>query len=392
MMQRRLFSLIGSLILLGIGLSIGITIQQLWRVPEALAAAVATPASAAFGKKAESAPRISGAAKAPTPVTQVVNAVSPSVVTVGAIKRRVVAQPWMHDYFLQPSIRYRQYKERIPYMGSGFLVDESGHVVTNFHVIEDSEALFVTFPDGREFPARLVDADRYIDVALLEIDPKGEKLPPPLAFAESSELQIGEEVVAFGNPFGNLMEDARPTITVGFISALSRTFRPDQQNARVYQDMIQTDAAINPGNSGGPLVDINGDVAGVNTFIFSPSGASAGIGFAIPANRVRAFVEEVKKYGRIRDLRMDFAFRTVRTNNGTAVQILGMEPDGPAEKAGITPGDILVKVDGRRVATSEDFRLLFASKQVGDRVLMDVVSEKNEKPRQISYEVLEAAK
>lgn len=325
-------------------------------------------------------------------VVEVVEAVSPSIVTVGAVKKTMVAQPWLHNFFMTPQYRISERMERLPYMGSGFIADDQGRVITNYHVIEDSESYFVTTSDGREFAATLVDADRYTDIAVLQIDaPNQSDFPPPLQLADSKTLRIGEQVAAFGNPFGNLIDDSEPTVTVGYISALNRTFAPDQQNKRVYQDMIQTDSAINPGNSGGPLVDLNGEVVGVNTFIFSPSGGSTGIGFAIPAHRVKNIVDEITEYGRLRPLLLDFAFRTVRTRSGQAVQILGMEPQGPAEVAGLQPGDLLISVDDQRVTSRDEFLVLFGSKQVGDLVELEVVRQGGS-PFKTKYEIQEAVK
>ncbi len=334
----------------------------------------ANPAASALDTEAaeEVLPQSSGEPKEPTTISRIYEDINGSILTVGAVKRQFVAQPWFRDFF-SPSIRILERQQRLPYLGSGFLVDERGHVVTNFHVIEDSTEIFVTFPDGREFEARLVDADRFIDIALLKIDVSGEdELPAPLRFANSDDLRIGEQVIALGNPFGNLIEDSRPTVTVGHISALQRTFRPDQRQQRVYQDMIQTDAAINPGNSGGPLVDINGEVVGVNTFIFSPTGASAGVGFAIPSNRIRNFVQEIIVHGRLRPLLLDFDFQTVRSAEGRAIRILEVAPGGPAEEAGLRAGDVILEADGRPVESRENFLLLMRGKQVGDTIRLTV--------------------
>jgi serine protease Do len=392
-MQKRLMNLTGALILLGFGVFIGTAIQRLWfPAPEIATAAMA----AAVSDSAAKGPSTGGLAAIPvsprqTPVTRTVRQVSPSVVTVGAEKRQVVAQPWMDNYYF-PMIRYKYFEQRarIPYMGSGFLVDrEKGFVLTNYHVIEDSESIFVTFPDGQEYAAEVVDADKYVDISLLRIkDADLSKLPPALDLAEADDLMIGEQVMAIGNPFGNMIKDSRPTVTVGYISALHRNFRPDLENERVYADMIQTDAAINPGNSGGPLVNVNGEVVGVNTFIFSPTGASAGIGFAIPAMRLRTFLEEIRTYGRLRPLLLDFDFRTVRTRQFTGVQIVEVTAGGPAEGSGLQPGDLLLEADGRPVASREDFYLLFASKQVGERVRLKI--SRGNQELDIEYRVQEA--
>lgn len=393
MMQKRLLTLIAATILLVSGGFIGLAIQRLWIPPASIASQVASPARAAVRQNAVHPSPNSGLEAQDTPVTRVFEAVSPSVVTVGAFKRTIVAQPWFDDFFLSPRVRYQNRWQRTPYLGSGFVASEDGHVVTNYHVIEDSESFFVTFADGREVDAKLVDADRYIDVALLQIDLEeleGE-LPAPLGLAPANELRIGQQVMALGNPFGNLIEDSQPTLTVGYVSALHRTFRPDRQNRRVYQDMIQTDTAINPGNSGGPLVDLHGKVIGVNTFIMSPSGANTGIGFAIPASRVQSFVDEVITYGRQRPLLLDFAFRTVRLRSGqTAVQVLGMESGGAAETAGLEPGDLLLKIDGREVANRDECYLLFASKQVGNQIKLEVLREGSEEAFPLQYTIQEA--
>jgi serine protease Do len=209
---------------------------------------------------------------------------------------------------------------------------------------------------------------------MLRIDAGDATLPEPLKLGDSDTLMIGEQVLALGNPFGNLLEDSRPTVTVGYVSALSRDFRPDAQNQRVYQGMIQTDAAINPGNSGGPLVDLTGRVVGVNTFIFSPSGGSTGVGFALPINRVRAFVDEVRTFGRLRPLLLDFEVRSVRgRNNLRAVQIVSIDNTGPAMQAGLQLGDVIIEADGRPITSREEFRVLFASKQIGDTVRFRVL-------------------
>ncbi|MCC6545684.1 trypsin-like peptidase domain-containing protein [Candidatus Sumerlaeota bacterium] len=388
MKSRGLAKLVGAGALILLGLTVGIFVS---RPEERLAELAAAPAQAAVSKQpASSDPLpVKRAPKPETTVTRIVKKVSDSVVTVGAVKRQYVEQPWVTEFFIGSRLRLE--KQRLPYMGSGFIIDKEGHVVTNFHVIDDSLSFFVTLPDGREFEASLVDADRYADIAVLQIKADdGTTLPEPLEFAESDELQIGEQVVAFGNPFGNLMEDSRPTVTAGYISALHRTIRPDSNIMRVYQDMIQTDASINPGNSGGPLVDVNGDVVGVNTFIFSPSGGSTGVSFAIPANRVRGVVDEIKKYGRLRPLLLDFAFRTLRTPRVSGVQVMDVRSGGPAEQAGINVGDVIVTAEGRTVTSREEFYLLFASRQVGDQVKLKLW--RNGKESDVVYTVMEAAK
>lgn len=332
-----------------------------------------SPAEGAISRAApEDAKEERGFRKERTRVIEVVEETSPSVVTVGAVKRQVVRQPWMDSFFFPSPPMLQERTRRLPYLGSGFLIDEEGHVVTNHHVIENSESIFVTFPDGREFDAQLVDADKYVDLALLKLDTGEDSLPPPLRFGDSDRLLIGEQVMAFGNPFGNLIEDSQPTVTVGHISALNRDFRPDGRTRRVYQGMIQTDSAINPGNSGGPLIDTAGRVVGVNSFIFSPSGGNTGISFALPANRVSSFVEEIRSFGRLRPLLLDFEVQTLRSRRMAGVMVVAMQAEGHAWDAGLRLGDVVVALDGKPVQSRDAFRVFFASRQVGDKVSMRV--------------------
>ena len=320
-----------------------------------------------------------------SPLAQVVAQVSPSVVTVGtvAVKRQFVRNPFYDDFFNRYIVR--DVRERVPYVGSGTLIDREGHIVTNHHVIESGESFFVTFSDGREVPATFIDADPYIDVALLKVDVPANELPEPMTFGDSSQLQIGETVIALGNPFGPMIADPRPTVTSGVVSAMHRTFRPDRQTNRVYQDMIQTDAAINPGNSGGPLVDSRGQMVGINTFIFTASGGSHGIGFAIPANRVRRMVEEVRQYGRIRPLWMDFDVITLRGQNFQGVLVQYVADAGPAERAGLQRGDLILSADGRRMHSASEFDLFFRGKQTDDVLLLRI--SRNGKELDLTYKV-----
>jgi len=308
-----------------------------------------------------------------TPVVEVARTVSPAVVSVGA-ERTVVAEldPFFRDFFA-PYFSYPQ-RQRIPYLGSGFLIDSEGHIVTNQHVIDGASRIFITLPDGRESEARLLDADRFADVALLQVEDTD---LPHVDFGDSDTLMIGETVVAIGNPFGNYIQDPHPTVTTGVISALQRAFKPDPRSQRVYVDMIQTDAAINPGNSGGPLVTLDDKVVGMNTFIVSPNGGgNVGLGFAIPINRIKTVVNEILKHGHLRPLKLDFnavdltprLARQLGVAASSGAVVLNVSPGGPGEKAGLKQGDTIVKVDGRPVTNVEDLFLYIAARQVGDTI------------------------
>ncbi len=297
-----------------------------------------------------------------------VERVSPAVVTVGAVKKQRFIDPWRSSFF-RPYIVEREARE--PFLGSGFLVDHDGTIVTNFHVIEHADRVFVTLDDGSRIDAEVLGADPYTDVAVLRVDVDRSDLPEPMQLGDSDRLRIAETVLTFGNPFGNLIEDPRPTVTRGVISALHRSFRPDASN-RVYHDMIQTDAAINPGNSGGPLVDELGRAIGMNAFIMSRSGGSNGLGFAIPINRVKAIVDEISEHGRIRPTVKDFDVMELRTPRVSGLLIRTMVKNGPAEKAGLDLGDVIIGVEGRPVTSGRELAVVLASRSPGETIRLEI--------------------
>ena len=262
--------------------------------------------------------------------------------------------------------------------GSGFVWDEDGHIVTNFHVIRGSSGVQVTLADQSSWDARLVGLAPEKDLAVLRIEaPKG--LLRPLPIGSSSDLQVGQQVFAIGNPFG-----LDQTLTTGVISALGREI--EAQDGRPIRGAIQTDAAINPGNSGGPLLDSGGRLIGVNTAIVSPSGAYAGIGFAIPVDTVNWVVPELITRGRIErpTLGVELASEQLMARWGLeGALITGVYPDSGAERAGLEPayldrrgrvvlGDLIVSVDGRPVTSGLDLILLLERYRAGDRVTVGV--------------------
>ena len=265
--------------------------------------------------------------------------------------------------------------------GSGFVWDQRGHVVTNFHVVEGADALSVTLPDHSAWRATLVGAAPEKDLAVLRIEAPPERLRP-LAIGQSHDLRVGQKVFAIGNPFG-----LDHTLTSGIVSALGREI--DSPIGIPIRDVVQTDAAINPGNSGGPLLDRAGRLVGVNSAVVSPSGAFAGIGFAIPAHTVRWVVPELIAHGRIQrpSLGFDVAPDTLAKALGAAgVLVLRVEPGGPAEQAGITGvgrspdgrwivGDLVDTVDGRPVRNPVDLLLLVEERKAGEVVKVGLVRE-----------------
>lgn len=217
-------------------------------------------------------------------ITRAVAAVEPAVVSINVIKTESVrpsspfGSPFFDFFDLQPLQR------QVQGIGTGVIYDSAGFIITNAHVVKGATQIKAILPDKREFDAEIVSLNDKLDVAKLKIN--GSNLPHA-KLGKSRDLIIGEWVIALGNPYGMLMNDSNPTVSVGVISALKRSFAP-QRDGRQYRNMIQTDAAINPGNSGGPLVNIDGEVVGINTFIFSDTGANVGIGFAIPVETVKS--------------------------------------------------------------------------------------------------------
>jgi len=251
--------------------------------------------------------------------------------------------------------------------GSGWVFDDEGHIVTNYHVIKDAEVLLVRFIDGTEVTAKVVGADPGSDVAVLQVDlPKGKKaLLKTLVRGDSTSLRVGQQVFAIGNPFG-----LDHTLTKGIISGVGRTIM--SVGNRPIQGVIQTDASINPGNSGGPLLSSSGKVIGMNTAIFSPSGASSGVGFAIPSDTVAARVGSILKYGYVKRpslglyLGQDGTAQRLIRRDGAAV--LGMSRASAASGSGIRSGDIITKIGGSKVKGVNDVFAALDERQPGDVV------------------------
>jgi S1-C subfamily serine protease len=263
--------------------------------------------------------------------------------------------------------------------GSGFLWDDAGHVVTNYHVIAGARAAQVRLTDQRTLPAELVGASPENDLAVLRIK-LGNDRPAPLPLGSSRDLQVGQRVYAIGNPFG-----FDHTLTTGIVSALDRSVDDDQGQS--VHHLIQTDAAINPGNSGGPLLDSAGRLVGVNASIYSPSGASAGIGFAIPADTVNRVVSDIIAFGYFRRpvlgvVVVDRVSALVTRQLGIkGALILEVEPDSPAAQAGlrgtrqersgsVVPGDVIQSIDGKPVDSSATMDRLLDDRRIGERVTL----------------------
>ncbi|RMH62131.1 MAG: PDZ domain-containing protein [Calditrichaeota bacterium] len=292
-------------------------------------------------------------------ITRAVQRVSPGVVSINVIKiqQRVRRGPFASDPFFRrffPEIyRDRRYQEKVKSIGSGFVISRDGYVVTNDHVAGDGTVITVSFHDGKEYNARLVGSDPISDIALLKVDDGGPFHALPLG--DSDDILIGEWAIAFGNPFG-LFERTEPTVTVGVVSALNRDFGRVEEG-RIYQDMIQTDAAINRGNSGGPLCNALGEVIGMNTFIYTGdrySSGSVGIGFAIPINRIKEIVAGLKSNTIDRDYWIGLSYLPLTPflaeqmgyEDTRGIYVAQITRNSPADKAGIELGDIIVAING----------------------------------------------
>ena len=317
----------------------------------------------------------------------VVQLAAPAVVNVYAARTVATRNPLMDDpffrrFFQTPGMQQDQVERSL---GSGVLMDASGLVVTNNHVIEGADQVKVSLHDKREFDAEVVLKDARTDLAVLRIQDSRERFQA-LDFADSDALQVGDVVLAIGNPFG-----IGQTVTHGIVSALART----QVGISDYQFFIQTDAAINPGNSGGALVDLSGKLVGINTAIFSRSGGSQGIGFAIPANMVRVVVASAKTGGtavkrpwlgaRLQVVTPEIA-DSLGLKRPSGALVASLTPNGAAARAGLRVSDLIVSIDGQDVDDPNAFDYRFATKPLGGQAKLGVLRGGREQSLSVALE------
>jgi serine protease Do len=316
------------------------------------------------------------AASRRTAITTAVAGVSPAVVTVQTERvERTAATPY--DLFFGT----RSGEQVAAGIGSGFIVQATGVIVTNAHVVSGASKINVALRDGTTYPATLVGADELNDLAVLRIDAKNLPVAP---LGTSRDLLIGEWVVAIGNPYGFLLGNSEPSVTVGVVSGVGRNLTGRGDGPGVYVDMIQTDASINPGNSGGPLVSASGEVVGVNSSIYSPSGGSIGLGFAIPIDRARRVAEDLLAHGSVRrpwiGVKVEQTQATAaRGTLNAGATIERIVPGSPAEAAGLRAGDIITRSRDRVVRNAYDWEAELLDLRVGENATLMVRRDNRER-------------
>jgi|DewCreStandDraft_5_1066085.scaffolds.fasta_scaffold29037_1 serine protease Do len=299
-----------------------------------------------------------------TALVVAVQRVAPAVVSLSVVSRqRVQPRSLWEELFLPPGL-----EQEVMGLGSGVVVRADGVVLTNEHVVRGAERIAATLPDGRTYPATIVGTDPVNDVAVLRLErPRGDRAVPVAPLGTARDLLIGEWALAIGNPVGFLLANTEPSVSVGVVSAVRRNLVPASTDGRgVYLGMIQTDASINPGNSGGPLVNVRGEVIGINTSIISASGGSEGLGFAIPIDRARRIAEDLLATGRVRRAWVGLEVEAAPSVDGRlGVRVARVVPGSPADRAGLRPGVFLDAVEGLPLHHPLDWTAWLLEAEVG---------------------------
>ncbi|MDK9700683.1 MAG: trypsin-like peptidase domain-containing protein [bacterium] len=337
-----------------------------------------------------------------TGITRAVSVASPAVVGVNVVQVReqlVRRTPFFNDPFFSEFFPPEVIRQRVESIGSGFIISADGYILTCDHVVENATEILITLPGGKQEKAKLIGSDRVSDIALLKID--GSDFPF-VKFCDTREPLVGEWAIAMGNPFGLFNNNVKPTVTVGVVSTIGQDFDRNREG-RVYRDMIQTDAAINSGNSGGPLLNVLGDVIGMNTMIYTPVqnmqgvGPSAGVGFAVPAYRLREVVEAIKKG---KTLNRDFytgmsvqnidilLMRSLGLSQPKGIVVSDVEKNSPSARAGILPGDVIIGLDEYEIIDVPSLRRALdrLDLKVGDTVNLKVLRDRKERSVKMKLE------
>ena len=306
------------------------------------------------------------AASRRTAITDAVAKVAPAVVTVQTeVVQRVAPDPF--EAFFGGG---RASTRSSAGLGTGFIIRQDGIIVTNAHVVAGASSITVMLRDGTTYPAQQIGTDETNDLAVLKVSAKNLPVAP---LGDSDNLLVGEWAIAIGNPYGFMLGNSEPSVTAGVISGVGRNLVARGEGTSAYFDMIQTDASINPGNSGGPLVSADGEVVGVNSSIYSTSGGSIGLGFAIPINRARRVAEDLIGHGRVHRPWIGVRLEQPRTENprdyiARGARIAAVTPGSPAERAGIRSGDVLVRSRARTIRNRFDWDAALLDLRVGDQV------------------------
>lgn len=317
-------------------------------------------------------------------ITRAVAAASPAVVGINVVELRQYRQmsPWGDDPFFRQFFGDRTYTQQVAGLGSGFIISPDGYVLTNDHVAGNAKEITVTMTSGKQYKATLVGTDLISDIALLKID--GKDLPYT-RLGTSDDVIIGEWVIALGNPFGLFDINDKPTVTVGVVS--NTGMKIESGEGRVYRDMIQTDAAINSGNSGGPLLNANGEVIGVNSVIYTPNQGNIGLGFAIPINRVKTIVAELRRSGKIErnfwtGLQIQTVDRRIARYFGLdkvqGVIVSEVKRSSPADRAGMREGDIIIEANGEKVNDESSLIAIVDDQRTGGTLKLKVIRDRHE--------------
>ena len=331
-----------------------------------------------------------------TAIVTAVERASPAVVNISAI--RSVTQITSLEQWIWGDIQPFQ-KRSLREVGSGVIINKEGYILTNHHVIDSAERIRVAFVDGREFDAQIIGYDFLSDLALLKVNTKEDL--PVIKWGDSDNLLIGEWALAIGNPFGLSIGTAQPTVTIGIISATQRSMAVDN---RFYETLIQTDASVNPGNSGGALVNVHGELIGINTVIRSTSGGSQGVGFAIPANKARKVIQKITDHGCIippylgvsiqavtEDMAVKLLGKKVAQNSvlSWGVLVSDLEKDSPLADAGIKRSDIIWAVSGQRVKDDTDFKAVVRLLPLNEPIKLEFIRRGNIKNTTLILKKLE---
>ncbi|HEY2026020.1 MAG TPA: trypsin-like peptidase domain-containing protein [Gemmatimonadaceae bacterium] len=323
--------------------------------------------SSAQVARADDTPRPAAvAASRRTAITDAVARVAPAVVTVQTeVEQRVQADPFA--FFFGGG---RSGTQTQAGLGTGFMIRPDGVIVTNAHVVAGATRVSVMLRDGTTYPAKIIGTDETNDLAVLKVDAKNLPIAP---LGDSDNLLVGEWAIAIGNPYGFMLGNSEPSVTAGVISGVGRNLVARGEGPSAYFDMIQTDASINPGNSGGPLVDATGSVVGVNSSIYSTSGGSIGLGFAIPINRARRVAEDLLTHGKVRRPWIGVQLEQPTTGNmrdliSRGAVVASVTPGSPAQRAGLSAGDVIVRSRSRVIRNRFDWEAALLDLRVGEQV------------------------